>query len=266
MNKIQSLCVLAGLLLVPGAFASPVAAPAPTAAAKLENRATTCTFSGSEGASSASKSKTSCSTIVLSAVAVPSGVTLDLTDLNEGTHVSSHVSSLFVPAWVLLTDRDRSFSKARLPSATRSGMDPLFPFPELTSPWPLPVVLISTVMEAAGGTVRVRTEERPSPSSSMLMTWSLPQSLVSTFRIPPSKSSASMARPIWLSPTSPLTTLTEILILSLPTRTDSTSATALESPSPAQLSTTRMTAWLWTLAKYVYLQTSICKNYFDTNR
>ncbi|RAH46772.1 glycoside hydrolase family 28 protein [Aspergillus brunneoviolaceus CBS 621.78] len=64
--------------------------PAITAAPKvgdLEKRATTCTFSGSNGASSASKSKTSCSTIILSSVAVPSGTTLDLTDLNEGTHV-----------------------------------------------------------------------------------------------------------------------------------------------------------------------------------
>ncbi|KAK5124814.1 hypothetical protein LTR85_001527 [Meristemomyces frigidus] len=67
--------------------ASPVAAPQPTAAPDLEKRATTCTFSGSGGASSASKSKTSCSTIILSAVAVPSGVTLDLTGLNSGTHV-----------------------------------------------------------------------------------------------------------------------------------------------------------------------------------
>ncbi|RDW69756.1 putative endopolygalacturonase E [Coleophoma cylindrospora] len=62
-------------------------APAPTAAPDLAKRTTTCTFSGSNGASSASKSKTSCSTIIISAVAVPSGVTLDLTGLNEGTHV-----------------------------------------------------------------------------------------------------------------------------------------------------------------------------------
>ncbi|KAI2959164.1 CAZyme family GH28 [Aspergillus niger] len=70
--------------------ASPVADPLVTPAPKLEDlekRATSCTFSGSEGASSASKSKTSCSTIVLSDVAVPSGTTLDLTDLNDGTHV-----------------------------------------------------------------------------------------------------------------------------------------------------------------------------------
>ncbi|KAF2774204.1 putative extracellular polygalacturonase [Teratosphaeria nubilosa] len=60
-----------------------VPAPAPTVA----KRATSCTFSGSGGASSASKSKTSCSTIVLSALSVPSGTTLDLTDLEDGTEV-----------------------------------------------------------------------------------------------------------------------------------------------------------------------------------
>ncbi|KAJ5863554.1 uncharacterized protein N7529_005470 [Penicillium soppii] len=58
-----------------------------TAAPQLAERATSCTFSGSNGASSASKSKTACSTIVLSAVAVPSGTTLDLTGLNDGTTV-----------------------------------------------------------------------------------------------------------------------------------------------------------------------------------
>ncbi|KAJ5730451.1 uncharacterized protein N7483_004959 [Penicillium malachiteum] len=65
----------------------PPAAPAITAAPNLEKRATTCTFSGSKGASSASKSQKSCSTIVLSDVAVPSGTTLDLSDLEDGTHV-----------------------------------------------------------------------------------------------------------------------------------------------------------------------------------
>lgn len=64
-----------------------VPAPAPTTPPNLAERASSCTFSGSDGASSASKSKTSCSTIVLSDVAVPSGTTLDLTDLNDGTSV-----------------------------------------------------------------------------------------------------------------------------------------------------------------------------------
>ncbi|PYI33531.1 polygalacturonase 1 [Aspergillus indologenus CBS 114.80] len=66
---------------------APPAITAPPTAEEIAKRATTCTFSGSNGASSASKSKTSCSTIVLSDVAVPSGTTLDLTKLNDGTHV-----------------------------------------------------------------------------------------------------------------------------------------------------------------------------------
>jgi len=65
---------------------SAASAPAPTAAAVLEKRAS-CTFSGSAGAASASKSKASCATIVLSNVAVPSGVTLDLTGLTANTQV-----------------------------------------------------------------------------------------------------------------------------------------------------------------------------------
>lgn len=75
------------------ALASPVAAPdampAPTPAPgpDIVKRATSCTFSGSNGASSASKSQKSCSTIVLSAVAVPSGTTLDLSDLPDDTTV-----------------------------------------------------------------------------------------------------------------------------------------------------------------------------------
>jgi polygalacturonase len=68
--------------ILPLAFAAP--APEPTAAAKLEERATSCTFTA---LSDATKSKTSCSTIVLSNIAVPSGVTLDMTGLNSGTHV-----------------------------------------------------------------------------------------------------------------------------------------------------------------------------------
>ncbi|KAJ5432699.1 endopolygalacturonase [Penicillium daleae] len=68
------------------AVATPVAEPAITAAPSLEKRAS-CTFSGSTGAASASASQKSCATIVLSNVAVPSGVTLDLSNLNDGTHV-----------------------------------------------------------------------------------------------------------------------------------------------------------------------------------
>lgn len=66
--------------------AVPAAMPVPTAAPDLAKRAS-CTFSGSTGASLASKSKASCATIVLSSVVVPSGTTLDLTSLNSGTQV-----------------------------------------------------------------------------------------------------------------------------------------------------------------------------------
>jgi polygalacturonase len=78
---------LLGLLLSTSlALVSAAPAPAPTAAAKLDERATTCTFTD---AASGSKSKTSCATIVLNNIAVPSGMTLDLTELNSGTHIST---------------------------------------------------------------------------------------------------------------------------------------------------------------------------------
>ncbi|KAF2635781.1 glycoside hydrolase [Massarina eburnea CBS 473.64] len=80
---------LSALLLGAGALVAAAPAPAPTAAPKLEDRSTktssgSCTFTD---ASAASKSKTSCSTIVLSDIAVPSGTTLDMTKLNDGTTV-----------------------------------------------------------------------------------------------------------------------------------------------------------------------------------
>ncbi|KAK6544800.1 hypothetical protein TWF694_001482 [Orbilia ellipsospora] len=79
----------AALLLCATALAAP--APEPTAAPNLDHalakRATTCTFTGSSGYLSASASKTSCSTIIISALSVPSGVTLNLEKLNEGTTV-----------------------------------------------------------------------------------------------------------------------------------------------------------------------------------
>ena len=65
-----------GLLLSAGTFVSaapmPTAAPDLNAAAALHKRAS-CTFTA---ASAASKSKTSCATIVLDNIAVPSGTTL----------------------------------------------------------------------------------------------------------------------------------------------------------------------------------------------
>lgn len=88
---------LAALLLAATVVASP--APMPTAAPSprevdeafhernIEKRAATCTFSGSLGYSSASKSKAACSTIILDALTVPGGVTLDMTDLPDDTTI-----------------------------------------------------------------------------------------------------------------------------------------------------------------------------------
>lgn len=74
--------------LVASAMASPapMITPAPRADMAVK-RGSSCTFSGSAGAASASKSQADCATIVLSDVAVPSGTTLDLSDLNDGTKV-----------------------------------------------------------------------------------------------------------------------------------------------------------------------------------
>lgn len=78
-------------LLLASLAVSASATPTPeiTAAPKPEvvKRATSCTFSGSTGAASASKSATSCATIVLNNVAVPSGTTLDLSGLADDTTV-----------------------------------------------------------------------------------------------------------------------------------------------------------------------------------
>lgn len=69
----------------PVAVAAPAMTPAPDM--KLAKRAS-CTFTGSAGAASASKSQASCATIVLSGITVPSGTTLDLSDLADDTTVS----------------------------------------------------------------------------------------------------------------------------------------------------------------------------------
>jgi polygalacturonase len=88
MTKVINALILAAFAA--SAIAKPVAdpaGPAITEAPKIRKRATSCTFSGSEGASSASVSQKDCSTIILSDVAVPSGVTLDLSDLEDDTTV-----------------------------------------------------------------------------------------------------------------------------------------------------------------------------------
>lgn len=73
---------------------APEANPAPTRAPStheveraLEARAASCKFSGSLGYSSAIAAKSSCSTIILDALTVPAGVTLDMTDLPDDTVV-----------------------------------------------------------------------------------------------------------------------------------------------------------------------------------
>ncbi|KAI0971759.1 glycoside hydrolase [Xylaria arbuscula] len=66
---------------------APLVTPAPRLEDALIRRADSCTFSGSSGYSSASVSKASCSTIVLSSLQVPGGETLNLEDLNDGTTV-----------------------------------------------------------------------------------------------------------------------------------------------------------------------------------
>lgn len=86
--------VLATLATSALASPAPAPAPAPTPAPSpaeveraIEERAATCKFTGSSGYSSASKSKSSCSTIILDGLTVPGGVTLDMTDLPDGTVV-----------------------------------------------------------------------------------------------------------------------------------------------------------------------------------
>ncbi|CBF80314.1 hypothetical protein AN8327.2 [Aspergillus nidulans FGSC A4] len=67
-------------------MATPVAYPMTTASPTLAKR-DSCTFSGSDGAASASRSQTDCATITLSDITVPSGTTLDLSDLEDDTTV-----------------------------------------------------------------------------------------------------------------------------------------------------------------------------------
>ncbi|TRX90360.1 hypothetical protein FHL15_008725 [Xylaria flabelliformis] len=66
---------------------APLVTPAPRLEDAIAPRADACTFSGSLGYSSASVSKSSCSTIVLSSLQVPGGKTLNLEKLNDGTTV-----------------------------------------------------------------------------------------------------------------------------------------------------------------------------------
>lgn len=89
----QQVSLAAALLGAAPILASP-APPAPTPAPSpreveraIEERAATCKFTGTAGYSSASKSKASCSTIILDGLTVPAGETLDMTDLADDTVV-----------------------------------------------------------------------------------------------------------------------------------------------------------------------------------
>lgn len=148
-------------------FASP-SAPAPTKAPDFEKRATTCTFSGSTGASQASVSQKSCSTIVLSDVAVPSGVTLDLGSLNDNTHVRT--SLVMKNLKTASSDRQlfRSSSRALPPGDTRNGAahsSASQASPSLSMAPGQP----SMLKVLAGGTVRAQMERRSQSSSTHMI-------------------------------------------------------------------------------------------------
>lgn len=83
LPRFLGLVLSAAAVLVSGT-PLPTAAPDINNAVALQKRAGR-TFAN---AAAASKSKNSCATIVLDSIAVLSGVTLDLTGLNAGTHVS----------------------------------------------------------------------------------------------------------------------------------------------------------------------------------
>ncbi|KAL5341031.1 Endopolygalacturonase [Aspergillus crustosus] len=91
ISPVEMFYALGSLALVAFAtevLATPVAQPQPliTASPTLAKR-DSCIFSGSDGAASASKSQADCATITLSGITVPSGETLDLSDLADDTTV-----------------------------------------------------------------------------------------------------------------------------------------------------------------------------------
>lgn len=162
LTSLTLVAVLGGALSVLAAPAEPLATAKPDPA----KRATTCTFSGSNGAASASASKTACSTIILSAIAVPSGVTLDLTGLTKGTHVIFEGTTTFgYEEWagplVSVSGTDITVTaasgavlngdgKGNVPKLRSNGSDSLY------------------MQVADGGTARALTAARPSRSSSTL--------------------------------------------------------------------------------------------------
>lgn len=88
MLTLRSALLAASLAASVLAAPAPLPTPAPDLSKAKGKRATSCTFSGSDGYSLASVSQADCATIVLSALTVPSGVTLDLSNLEDDTTVS----------------------------------------------------------------------------------------------------------------------------------------------------------------------------------
>jgi hypothetical protein len=88
--------VLSTASILVSASHMPTAAPNLKDAAVLNKRAS-CTFTD---ASAASRSKAYCATIVLDNTAVPSGTTLDLTDLTAGTYPYSRSTSPFTDCFM----------------------------------------------------------------------------------------------------------------------------------------------------------------------
>lgn len=90
LQQLSLAAALVGASAVAAIPQPPATTPAPSpkeVERAIEERAATCKFTGSAGYSSASKSKASCSTIILDGLTVPAGVTLDMTDLTDGTVV-----------------------------------------------------------------------------------------------------------------------------------------------------------------------------------
>lgn len=107
-----SVLVASGALAAPEPVAAPPAttpAPSPAEVGEALEKRAACTFAGSTGYSAASASKADCATIVLSALAVPAGVTLDLTDLSDGTQVSLVLIS-FALLFLCLNEQFPKFS------------------------------------------------------------------------------------------------------------------------------------------------------------
>lgn len=88
MFTLRSALLAASLAASVLAAPAPLPTPPPDLSKAKGKRATSCTFSGSDGYSLASVSQADCATIVLSALTVPAGVTLDLSNLEDDTTVS----------------------------------------------------------------------------------------------------------------------------------------------------------------------------------